>query len=84
MPTPTSQLLLPTERAPAGGQHCVALAGPLSSFISPKLSQSPGLAQVAKTLEVARATVEPAIESHLRVLWREAQRGDVTCPKSHR
>lgn len=84
--SPSELLLLPTERVRGGGQHCVTLAEPLCRLISLKLSWSPCLAHVAKTLDIARARVELAIRSTLLVLQpkEKAQKGDVTCPKSHR
>lgn len=83
--SPSELLLLPTERVRGGGQHCVTLAEPLCCLTSPKLSRSPCLAHVAKTLDIARARVERAIKSNLLVLQpkEEAQKGEVTCPKSH-
>lgn len=68
------------------GASAVTLAEPLCSFISPKLSRSPCLAHVAKTLDIARARVVLAIKSNLLVLQpkKEAQKGEVTCPKSNR
>ena len=67
------------------GASTVTLAEPLGSFISPKLSRS-CLAHVAKTLDIARASVVLAIKSDLLVLYpkKEAQKGEVTCPKSYR
>ena len=44
------------------GASTVTLAEPLCSFISPKLSRSPRLAHVAKTLDIARARVVLAIQ----------------------
>lgn len=68
------------------GASTVTLAEPLCSFISPKLSRSPCLAHVAKTLDIVGARVVLAIKSNLLVLQpkKEAQKGEVTCPKSYR
>lgn len=81
--SPSELLLLPTERVRDGGQHCVTLAEPLCRLTSPKLSRSPCLAHVAKTLDIARARVERAIKSNLLVLQpkEEAQKGEVDLPK---
>ena len=49
------------------GASTVTLAEPLGSFISPKLSRF-CLAHVAKTLDIARASVVLAIKSNLLVL----------------